>query len=156
MTHIQVQHDKNRVRYVVFFKYTAITQSILGLIFSVSVGTMRNYTTVDKNLKTISGLRFWHTCDFEKGQGPQTWYELLVPKQAYNHAKLEIPPLTSVSPPPKKKKKKTRRWSFCFFVVKSEKQVSYFPWTCEKVKNSGMSIIYLTYLKILQDFNLTG
>ena len=32
----------------------------------------------------------------KQGESQQTWYELVDPKQGYNHAKFERPPLNSV------------------------------------------------------------
>ena len=47
---------------------------------------------------------------------------------------------------------KSQRQSFC----QIRKYVSYLPWICAKVKNSGTFIIKLAYLTVVQNFNLTG
>lgn len=52
-------------------------------------------TTIDLNSSgqesknAICSLDFWHTCDREKGQGYQTWHELVGPKQDHEDAKFE-------------------------------------------------------------------
>ena len=61
-THIQAQNYKN---HVLTLKYTLVTQSILCLIFLIRLAFMYHETTLDKNLKTIYSLWFWHTCDPE-------------------------------------------------------------------------------------------
>ena len=63
MTDIQVQHYKNQRR--LCLPYTSVTQTTLCLIFLMCVAAMFHYTRVDKNLKTICSLWFWHTCDLE-------------------------------------------------------------------------------------------
>ena len=59
----------------------------------------------------------------KQGESQQTWYELVDPKQGYNHAKFERPPLNSVCPKGDIK---------AFYQIR--KQVNYLPSVCEKVK----------------------
>ena len=53
---------------------------------------MYHETTLDKNLKTIDRLWFWHTCDPEI----RSRYELQDPEQGYTHTKFERPTLNSI------------------------------------------------------------
>ena len=50
---------------VMLLKYTPVTQNILCFIFFMCLATMHHETTVDRNLKTICSLWFYHTCDLE-------------------------------------------------------------------------------------------
>ena len=75
-------------------KYTPVTQSILCLIFFMYVATMYHLTTVDKNLKQFAVYDSDIPVTLKYGQGHQTWYELLHPKQGYNHTKFERLPLS--------------------------------------------------------------
>ena len=59
-------------------------------------------TTVDRNLKKKNPHN-WYKYDSDipvtlsKGQGHQIWYELLVPKQGYNHTKFDsLSPFSNV------------------------------------------------------------
>ena len=48
---------------------------------------------MDKNLKKQFAVYDSDTpVTLKQGQGHQTWYELVDPKQGYNHAKFERPP----------------------------------------------------------------
>ena len=58
----------------------------------------------------------------KQGQGHQTWYELVNPKQGYDNAKFEKPRLNSVREKANDK------------VVKSKKHVNYLLPICAKVK----------------------
>ena len=57
---------------------------------------------MDKILKQFAVYDSDISVTMKKGQDHETWYELLDPKQGYNQAEFERPPLNSV--PPKKKK----------------------------------------------------
>ena len=46
--------------------------------------------------KTICSSCFWHPVTLKQGQGHQTWYEVVDPRQGYNTAKFERPHLNSV------------------------------------------------------------
>ena len=73
------------------------------------------------------------------------WCELPDHEQGYNHTKFERLHKKPVS---------TKEPMLKF--LSSQKHVIYLTWICAKEKNSGMFIIYLTYLTILQSFNFTG
>ena len=132
MTHIQVPKKKKKKVLVMPLRYTPITQSILCLIFMMSVATIPPYSGQESknNLLFMILTYLWPW----KGQGHKIWYELLDPKQGYNHAKFEWPTSTSVC-------QKANLKSFC----QIRKHINYLPWICANVKNNSIFIIYLTY-----------
>ena len=87
MTHIQVQNFKKHVNYVSYI-HTSHTKHIVPDLFNVRTIHCSNYG--GKQSKKI--FAFYDSdklVTFKQDQGHQTWYELVDPKQGYNHAKLE-------------------------------------------------------------------
>ena len=104
---------------------------------------------MDKNLKKKKkcSLWFWHTCDLEIRSRlcHQTWYELLDPKQSYDHTKVDTLPLNSV-----------RQTANVEVFVKSQNTSIISLEYVQKWKEVVYSLSPLTYLTILQSFRLTG
>ena len=79
------------------FNYTPITQSIMCLIFFIYVRTIQGFNYSGQEPKKQFAVHDSDTSvTLKQGQGHQTWYILVDPKQGYNNAKFENPRLTSV------------------------------------------------------------
>ena len=89
MTHIHVQNLKKKI---MSLEYTPVTQSILCLIFLMCVLTTHNFNYSAQESKKQFAVYAVKYVTLKKGQGHQPWYELLYPKQCYNHAKCKRPP----------------------------------------------------------------
>ena len=95
------------------------------------------------------------TVTLKQHQGYQTWYELVGPKVGYNHAKFERSCFNSVWEKangkffPESVNEEIFHLSplnMCICLKKEKK----------KKKREGIFMLYMTYLAILQTFNLTG
>ena len=108
---------------------------------------MHHQTAVDKNLKTIYSLWFWHTCDLEIRLRLSNLVWIARPRASFNCAKFERPPSNSVHQKDNNK-----------VFVKSENTLIVSLEYAQMWKNTGVNIfiIYLTYLTILQSFKLSG
>ena len=141
-SHSSVKLQKNQVHYVSYIHSSHMKRTVL--IFSMCVATTHYSTTVDKILLTICSLWFWHTCDLEIRSRPSNWYDLLEPEQCYNHANFERTPSNSVH----------QKFNIKVFIKPNMSIVSLGH--VQKVENSGIFIICLTYLTILLSFHLTA
>ena len=92
-------------------------------------------TTQDKNPKhAICNLYFWYACDIE-AKSRSSNLESQHPRQCFNHAKFERSCLKVSEKKPMLK---------VVVVFQMRKYANYLPWTCAKIKNSGIFMIYLT------------
>ena len=78
-------------------QYKPVAQSILCLIFLMYVATVHhlNYSGQESK-KQLAVYDSDTSVTLKYSQGHQTWYELLDPKQGYNHAKFERSSYNSV------------------------------------------------------------
>ena len=71
-------------------KYTLVTESFLCLTFLMYVRTIQHLNYSGQESKNKSGV---HNSDtpvtLKQGQGHQTWYALVDPKQGYSNVKLK-------------------------------------------------------------------
>ena len=101
MTHIQVQNwkKKNTKKNMVVkpLKHTPVPESILFLIFLMYVKTIQhlNYSGQESK-KQFAVYESQIPVTLKEGQGHQTWYELVDPKQDDNNVKFQKPCLNSV------------------------------------------------------------
>ena len=109
---------------VIFLMHTSVTQSIQCLIFLMYAAAIRRINYKGHESTTQSAV---YDSDIpvtlKQGQGNQTWFDLLDPKQVHNYARFERPPFKQCLP-------KSQHESLC----QIRKHINYLPQICANVK----------------------
>ena len=135
------------LNHVISLKYTAVTQSILCLIFLMYIKAIQHLNHGGHESKKQSAIYDSETSvALNQGQSHQTGFELVDPKQGYDNAKFEKTHLlVSVKEPVIK-----------FLSNQETCQLSPFNMHKTKIKKNGALMTGLVHLTILQSFNLIG
>ena len=123
--------DENHVHYLSWI-HTRVTQIILCMIFSMcSNHTMFKLQRARIQNTQLAVYIFDTPMNLKQHQGHQTDKDNVDPKQGYNHAKFKDLALMVSEKKP----------TLIFF---SNKEIQWLPsWTCVKIKNSGIIMVYL-------------
>ena len=119
---------------IISLEYTSLSHKSYCALFSVCSNQHTTFTlqrTRNQNVQFAFYSSDTHAT-LKQSQGQQTYNDNADPRQGYNHAKFQRPCFNGVLDKANVK-----------VFTNKDIYVVYLPWTCAKMKNSGIFMIYL-------------